>query len=196
MFPSADGSTTGGALRSPMSRRVRIATTSLAGCFGCHTSLLDMDERLLRLAGQVELDRSPFTDRKQIRHCDIGLIEGGLCNSENIELLRRFRACCTTLVALGACAVNGGVPALRNRYTLEECLREAYLEGAGIENPQIPNDPELPRLLENIHPIHELVTVDYSLPGCPPPTDAIWALLQDLIAGREPVPPPELIRYD
>ena len=179
-----------------MGDRVRIATTSLAGCFGCHMSFLDMDERLFQLAEVVEFDRSPLTDIKQIHPCDIGLIEGGICNEENIRVLREFRTCCKTLVAIGACAINGGIPALRNRYPLKECLNEAYLEGIGLDTPRIPDDPELPRLLDTLHPIHELVKVDYSLPGCPPSADVIWQLLQDLVAGREPDLPIELIHYD
>ena len=179
-----------------MGDRVRIATTSLAGCFGCHMSFLDMDEQLFQLAEVVEFDRSPLTDIKQIHPCDIGFIEGGICNEENIRVLREFRTCCRTLVAIGACAINGGIPALRNRYPLKECLNEAYLKGIGLDNPRIPDDPELPRLLDTLHPIHELVKVDYSLPGCPPSADVIWQLLQDLVAGREPNLPIELIHYD
>ncbi len=179
-----------------MADKIRIATTSLAGCFGCHMSFLDIDERLMELAEIIHLDRSPLTDAKQLHRCRIGLIEGGVGNEENLQLLREFRSCCDILVAVGACAVNGGIPALRNRYDLGDCLREVYLEGMGIENPQIPNDPELPRPLSQIRPLHEWVRVDYSLPGCPPCADSIWLLLGDLLAGREPRLPIELIRYD
>ena len=42
-------------------RKLRVATTSLAGCFGCHMSFLDIDERLLQLLEQVDFDRSPLT---------------------------------------------------------------------------------------------------------------------------------------
>lgn len=180
-----------------MAEKLKIATTSLAGCFGCHTSFLDIDERLLELAAVAEFDRSPFTDIKQCaERIDIGLIEGGLCNSENVHTLREFRRHCKILVAVGACAINGGLPALRNHLALEECLQEAYLHGIGVDNPQIPNDPELPLLLNKVHPIHELVKVDYFLPGCPPSADVFWKFLTDLIAGREPSLPYELIHYD
>lgn len=60
-----------------MSQRIRIATTSLAGCFGCHMSFLDIDERLIELSEKIEFDRTPLTDIKTLGHCDIGLIEGG-----------------------------------------------------------------------------------------------------------------------
>jgi hypothetical protein len=45
-------------------RKIRVATASLAGCFGCHMALLDIDERLIELMERVEFDRSPLTDIK------------------------------------------------------------------------------------------------------------------------------------
>lgn len=179
-----------------MANKIRVATTSLAGCFGCHMSFLDLDERLVPLADLVEFDRSPITDIKHCSPCDIGLIEGGVCNAENVHVLREFRQNCKILVAVGACAINGGLPAMRNSLPLEACLREAYLEGVGVENPHIPNDPELPLLLNQVHPIHEVVKIDYSLPGCPPSADVFWKFLTDLIAGREPGLDYDLVHYD
>jgi NAD-reducing hydrogenase small subunit len=120
-----------------MKNKIRIATTSLAGCFGCHMSFLDIDERILQLAELVEFDRSPLTDIEHCTNCDIGLIEGGVCNSENVHVLREFRKNCRILVAVGACAINGGLPAMRNFIPLEECLNESYISGIGIENAQI-----------------------------------------------------------
>ena len=55
-------------------RKLKLATVSLAGCFGCHMSFLDIDERILELIERVEFDRSPLTDIKQLGACDIGLI--------------------------------------------------------------------------------------------------------------------------
>jgi NAD-reducing hydrogenase small subunit len=160
-------------------------------------SFLDIDERLLDFCEIAEFNRSPLTD---IKHCegviDIGLIEGGLCNAENVETLREFRAHCRILVAVGACAINGGIPAMRNHISLKAGLEEAYMDGIGVVNPQIPNDPELPLLLEKVHPIHEVVTVDYVLPGCPPSADVFWSFLSDIAEGREPSLPPALIRFD
>ena len=182
---------------SPAGRPLRVATVSLAGCFGCHMSLLDIDERLFTLAGQVQLDRSPLTDIKRCGPCDVGLIEGGLCNAENVEVLRAFRAQCTLLVAVGACAINGGLPAQRNHLDVGKILRDVYCNQTGIgPKSQIPNDPELPLPLNQVHPIHEVVHVDYFLPGCPPSGDAIWAFLNDLIAGRTPHLGHGLMHYD
>lgn len=176
--------------------KIRIATASLAGCFGCHMSFLDIDERIAGLTDIVEFDRSPLTDIEHCGTCDIGLIEGGVCNSENVHVLREFRRHCKFLVAVGACAINGGLPALRNFIPVEDCLAEAYLSGIGIENPQIPSDPELPLLLDKVYPIHEVVKIDYFLPGCPPSADVFWKFLTDFIDGKEPSLPYELVHYD
>ncbi len=178
-------------------RKYRVATVSLAGCFGCHMSFLDIDERLLQLLELVEFDRSPLTDIKTIGRCDIGLIEGGLCNAENVQVLREFRAHCKTLVAVGACAINGGLPAQRNQLDVGKILRDVYCNQVGLSpHSRIPDDPELPLPLNQVHPSHEVVHVDYFLPGCPPTADAIWAFVNDLIAGRTPHLGHGLMHYD
>ena len=179
-------------------RKLKVATVSLAGCFGCHTSFLDIDERLLELVQHIEFDRSPLTDIKEVGRCDIGLIEGGVCNSENVMVLRAFRAHCKTLVAMGACAINGGLPAERNRFDVGLLLNEVYRgDRPGLSDDSvIPDDPELPLLLRQVRPIHAVVHVDYFLPGCPPSADAFWSFLNDLMAGRTPYLGHALMHYD
>ncbi|MGO8739227.1 NADP oxidoreductase [Rhodoblastus sp.] len=171
---------------SPAPKKIRIATATLGGCFGCHMSLLDIDERLLELVKLVEFDRSPLTD---IKHCgpgiDIGLIEGALCNAENVHVLREFRRNCKFLVAVGACAINGGLPAQRNRFDVGDILNKVYSDGPD-GRARVPNDPELPLLLDKVYPIHDVVRVDYFIPGCPPSAGALWKFLVDLIGGRTP----------
>ena len=85
---------------------------------------------------------------------------------------------------------------MRNQFDLQECLEEVYINGIGVENPQIPDDPEIPLLLDKVHPIHEVVKVDYFLPGCPPSADTIWTFLTELIEGKEITFPYSLIHYD
>ncbi len=194
---SAYSHATAEGLVPPMPRKLRIATASLAGCFGCHMSFLDIDERLLALVEWVEFDRTPLTDLKTVEPCDIGLIEGGICNAENAHVLREFRRQCRLLVAVGACAVNGGLPAERNHLDLRDILTAVYETDLGLAgNPQVPNDPELPLPFDQVRPIHEIVHVDYFLPGCPPSGDAIWKFLTDLIAGRTPRLRHGLLRFD
>lgn len=177
----------------------KVATTSLAGCFGCHMSLLDIDDRILQLIDLVEFDRSPIDDIKRIDgRVAIGLIEGGCCNEENVEVLQHFREHCDVLVSVGDCAIMGGIPALRNTIPLEECLNEAYLDGPTVYNPsgQVPNDPEIPLLLNKVYPAHEVVKIDFHLPGCPPPADTLWEALVALLNNKPLELPYELIKYD
>jgi NAD-reducing hydrogenase small subunit len=177
--------------------KLKLATVSLAGCFGCHMSFLDIDERFFELIDLVEFDRSPLTDIKEVGRCDLGLVEGGLCNAENVTVLREFRAHCKTLVAVGACAINGGLPAQRNHLDVGVLLTDVYRQRRGlVAGSEIPNDPELPLPLAKVHPLHEVVHIDHFLPGCPPSADAFWSFLTDLIAGRTPRLGPGLLRYD
>ena len=82
----------------------KVATISLAGCFGCHMSILDIDERILELIELVDFDKSPIDDIKEFSgRCLIGLIEGGCCNEENVKVLKNFREHCDILVSLGDC---------------------------------------------------------------------------------------------
>lgn len=177
----------------------KVATTSLCGCFGCHMSLLDIDERILQLVDLVDFDRSPINDLKNITGpVDIGLIEGGCCNEENVKVLQEFRDNCKVLISVGDCAINGGVPAMRNTVPLDECYGEAFLDGPTVYNPErrVPDDPEIPLLLNQVYPCHEVVRVDYHLPGCPPPADTLWVALTALL-GNEPLDLSyELIKYD
>jgi NAD-reducing hydrogenase small subunit len=177
----------------------KIATTSLCGCFGCHMSLLDIDERILQLVERVEFDRSPINDIKRIEGpVRIGLIEGGCANEENVKVLREFREHCEILVSVGDCAINGGVPAMRNLVPLAECFEEAYRWGPTVVNPsgRIPDDDEIPLLLDKVCPCHEVVKVDYHVPGCPPSADALWEALTALLDERAVALPYTLIKYD
>jgi NAD-reducing hydrogenase small subunit len=161
-----------------LAAKPRLATVSLTGCFGCHMSLLDIDERLLELADLVDLDCSPFDDK-------------------NVRVLRDFRQHCRILVSVGACAINGGVPAMRNTISLRECLEDVYLKGVSLDGGgMIPNDPELPLLLDRVYPSHEVVKIDYFLPGCPPSGDAIWQAFRALLTGGDPVLPYNLFKYE
>ncbi|NQT86244.1 NADP oxidoreductase [bacterium] len=177
----------------------KLATTSLAGCFGCHMSVLDIDDRILQLIELVDFDKSPVDDIKEFTgQCAVGLVEGGCCNEENVRVLRDFRKHCDTLISVGDCAIMGGIPAMRNNVPLEECFDEAYISGPTVYNPsgKVPNDPELPLLLDRVYPCHEVVKIDYHLPGCPPPADTIWAALTALLTNQAIELPYELVKYD
>ncbi len=170
--------------------RLRVATVWLGGCSGCHMSFLDLDEFLIELAGKIEIVYSPVVDVKEYPdNVDVCLIEGAVCNEDNLELLRKIRERTKVLISFGDCAVTANVPAIRNQLGLsnaESVLQRAYVEGAQ-SNPGVPREPGIvPALLERVMPLHEVVHVNYFLPGCPPPADRIKALMAQVLAGAEP----------
>jgi len=170
--------------------RLKVATVWLGGCSGCHMSFLDLDEFLIELAGKIELVYSPVVDVKEYpKNVDVCLIEGAVCNEDNLELLHKIRARTRVLLAFGDCAVTGNVPAIRNQLGLgndESVLQRAYIENAQ-NNPCVPQaDGIVPPLLKRVTPVHEAVQVEYFLPGCPPPADRIKALLVQVLNGETP----------
>lgn len=166
----------------------KVASDWMAGCAGCHMSLLDMDERIAIVAELAELRATPITDLKEpdATGVDVGILEGGINNSSNEEVAHRMRSRCKILVALGDCAVFGGVPAMRNFFTIEESLRRAYVETESTdESGRIPDDPEL-AVPTKVRALHEVVPVDVFVPGCPPSADTIFYVLAELAQGRIP----------
>lgn len=176
-----------------------VGTTSLAGCFGCHMSLLDIDTDLLDMIEIVEFNKSPLTDIKEFnKRCHIGLIEGGCANSENVHVLRKFRENCDILVSFGECAIMGGIPAMRNFVPLQECLEEAYLNGHTSELGAdiIPHSEDIPKLLDKVYPCNEVVDIDYYIPGCPPNAQHIWKVVKSILLGEEIPISYEEFKYD
>lgn len=166
--------------------KVRFATMWLSGCSGCHMSFLDQDELLLDLAKKVRLVYSPLVDVKEFPdEVDVTIVEGAVGNEEQLALIKQARASTSVLISMGDCAVTGNVAALRNAWERgdEAVLRRAYLELAEV-TPQIPK--EVPALLKKAYPLHEVVEVDYFIPGCPPHASLINYVLMELLAGREP----------
>ena len=167
-------------------KKTRLATIWLSGCSGCHMSFLDQDELLMELAKKVQVVYSPIVDEKVFpENVDITLIEGAVANKEQLSLLEEARARTKILISLGDCAVTGNVPALRNAWgsSARSALERAYVVNADV-NKQIPTD--VPELLEKVRPLHEIVKVDYFIPGCPPSANVITYVLTELLAGRTP----------
>jgi len=165
----------------------KVSTDWMCGCSGCHMSLLDMDERLVQVLDLIDLRSSPITDLKEPDKggVDVGVLEGGINNTSNEEVAHRMRKSCKILVALGDCAVFGGVPAMRNFFTIEESLR-AYVETESTDGEgKIPDDPELCRMTR-VRAVQDVVPVDVFVPGCPPDADTIFFALSELAQGRKP----------
>jgi len=90
----------------------------------------------------------------------------------------------------------GGLPAMRNGIPIKECLEEAYLRCPTVDDQIIPNDEELPIILDKVYPLHEIVKIDYFLPGCPPSADLIWEALTALVGGKPLGLTYNLIKFD
>jgi NAD-reducing hydrogenase small subunit len=149
-------------------------------------SFLDLDERLIDLAGIADICYTPIADVKEFpEHVDITLVEGAVANEDHLREIRRIRQRTRILVAFGDCAVTGNVTALRNLFSLEDVLNRSYRDTDVVIGMPTGNDI-IPRLLDRVLRIHDVVPVDYFLPGCPPSADAIFAFVTDLLAGRTP----------
>jgi NAD-reducing hydrogenase small subunit len=167
--------------------KVRVATVWLSGCSGCHMSFLDQDERLLELAKKIQLVYSPIVDIKEFpEDVAVTLIEGAVANEEQLAMLKKVRNRTKILISLGDCAVTGNVTALRNswRHSDQAVLERAYKAPEDL-NAAIPT--AVPKLLIHARPLHEIVKVDFFIPGCPPNADLINYVLTELLAGRAPV---------
>ncbi|MEO0534342.1 MAG: oxidoreductase [Cyanobacteria bacterium P01_A01_bin.123] len=177
--------------------RIKLATVWLGGCSGCHMSFLDLDDWLFELASQVDLVYSPLADIKTYPEgVDVALVEGAIANQDHLNMIYQVRDRTRCLISFGDCAVTGNVTALRNvRDTAESVLTRAYIEAADVEA-QLPKGDLVPKLLDRVMPVHQVVDVDCYLPGCPPSSDRIRAVVEPLIKGDQPtLSGSDLIRF-
>jgi NAD-reducing hydrogenase small subunit len=170
--------------------KVKVAMDWLDICSGCEMSLLDIDERIVELVKHIELTSSPITDLKHPPKdgVDVGIISGAVSNTHQLAVVQEMRERAKILISFGDCAVFGGICTMRNFFDTEDVLRHAYVETPSTdEHGAVPRSPELAKLFDRVRSLDEVVKVDVSLPGCPPPADAIWFVLTELLAGRIPV---------
>lgn len=179
--------------------KIKIATDWLGGCAGCHMSFLDIDDRLLKLLEHIEFTSSPVTDLKHPpkEGVTVGILEGAICNTHNVEVAKQMRERCQILIAIGDCATFGGVPAMRNLCGTKAALERAYLEAESNVGGTIPGSEDLGVPLDEVVGVDKVVKVDLFIPGCPPSADALFFALSELLAGRTPVVlPPQYFKYD
>lgn len=159
-------------------KRIRLATAWLAGCSGCHMSLLNLHEGLLELFASCDLVYSPLADVKEYpQEVDIALVEGAVGNRENREMAEFIRRRTAIVVSLGDCAVNGNVTALRNPHGTRQALEQVY--------PGTVWTRDVPQLLATVLPLHQVIHVDRFIPGCPPLPEQIRQALEELIQERK-----------
>ncbi|MBC7234859.1 MAG: NADP oxidoreductase [Chloroflexi bacterium] len=179
--------------------KVTLCTDWLDVCSGCHMSLLDIDENIVELLKHVQLLSSPITDLKHPpkEGCDVGILTGSISNDHQEAVAREMRERAKVLITVGDCAVFGGICAMRNFFDVEEVLRRGYVETESTEpGSAIPRSPEIAKLYPQVRAVDQVVKVDLHIPGCPPPSQALWFAITELLAGRTPVLTDELLKYD
>lgn len=174
--------------------KVTVATAWLDACSGCHMSFLDLDEVLIDLANVIEFKATPITDIKEFTPVDIGIIEGAVSNEHDEKVAKDLRANCKILMIWGDCACFGGIVSMRNLFTTEEIL-DRYYHTEGTICDKIPSSEDIPPLI-TVKPINQVVKVDCYVPGCPPSPRAIHYALTELLEGRIPILPSEMMRFD
>jgi NAD-reducing hydrogenase small subunit len=158
-------------------------------------SFLDLDEALIDLASAIELTASPITDIKEFPPVDLGIIEGAIGNEHDEEVAKKLRDNCKILMVWGDCACFGGIASMRNLFSIEEILHRYYSTESTTKDSKIPSSEDIPPLT-TVKPINQVVKVDCYVPGCPPSSKAIHYALAELLEGRIPILPSEIMRFD
>jgi NAD-reducing hydrogenase small subunit len=174
--------------------KVTVASAWLDACAGCHMSLLDLDEKLIDLLKSIELKATPITDFKRFTPVDVGILEGAIGSEHDEEVARDLRANCKILVVMGDCAVFGGIVSMRNLFDTKDVLYRYYHTESSVGD-IIPSSEEIPPLVK-VKAINQVVKVDCYIPGCPPKAEAIYYALSELLQGRIPVLPSEIMKFD
>jgi F420-non-reducing hydrogenase small subunit len=189
-----------------MTSRPKFSVYWACSCGGCEIALVNLHEKLLKLNEHLELVFCPcLMDTKQAdveampdASIAITLFNGAIRTEENEEMAYLLRRKSKLLVAYGACACQGGIPALSNFHSRGEHFRAVYRENATLHNPEgvvpgfrteVPEGTlELPDFYKKVRTLAQCVAVDYFLPGCPPEPHQVWNVMEGIIGGR-PLPP-------
>jgi len=165
-------------------RKLRLATVWLDGCSGCHMSVLDLDAAIIPILRKVDIVYGPLVDAQEFpEDVDVTLVEGAISSQADADNIQKIRQRTKTLISLGDCAVTGNVAGLRNTVPVNNLLQRVYVEGSDA-NKCVPGNG-LPQLLPLARPAQDYVKVEYSVPGCPPQSKVISALLTSLLEGRK-----------
>lgn len=163
----------------------RILLIGLAGDSGCQVACLGLHETLVEILAANELIFAPtLIDAKDIPdNIDVAIVEGGIRNTHEEDIIKEIREKSGVVIALGACAAFGGIPGLANLKNGKELMNLIYSNWRGTDQGTIPT--HLVSLPEQ-HPIKDFVKVDYFIPGCPPEVTDIAYTLTSLLSGQEP----------
>jgi coenzyme F420-reducing hydrogenase gamma subunit len=158
--------------------RPKLAVWKFASCDGCQLSLLDCEDELLAVAGEVEIANFLEASRAVVRGpYDVSLVEGSITTLHDAERIRKVRQVSKSLVTIGACATAGGIQALRNFKDVDEFISIVYAR------------PEYIDTLERSTPIADHVRVDFELRGCPINKRQLLEVIGAFLRGRKPNTP-------
>ena len=156
-------------------RKPRLAVWKFASCDGCQLSLLDCEDELLAIVGEMEIANFLEASRAVVKGpYDLSLVEGSITTPHDAERIREVRRVSKTLVTIGACASAGGIQALRNFKDIRELVSAVY------------PTPEYITTLETSTPVAQHVRVDLELQGCPISKAQLLELLAAFLNGRKP----------
>ncbi len=166
--------------------KVAINTEWLSVCGGCHVAIVDLHEKILDVLGAAEIRRCPvLTDIKSYPQADVGIIEGAVRNEHDRRAAEAMRKACGKIIALGTCAVYGGMPGAALAHSREEILDRVYVRNRTTKTNTVPKD-EISPLEKMVAPLDEVIPVDLYLPGCPPHPAFLFDGLLALLQGRPP----------
>ncbi|MCK4719111.1 oxidoreductase, partial [bacterium] len=160
-----------------MARRAKpkLAVWKFASCDGCQLSLLDCEDELLAVAGEVTIAYFPEATRAEIKGpYDISLVEGSITTPHDAEHIHKIRRKSKLLVTIGACATAGGIQALRNFKDVQDFVSIVYA------------NPEYIETLSKSTPVSDHVHVDFELRGCPINKYQLVELLSAYLNDRKP----------
>lgn len=166
--------------------KIRLNTEWLCDCGGCHIALVDLHEKMLKVLTSVEIQKCPvLTDEKEYPEADIGIVTGSVRTEHDRKAAIAMREKCSTIIALGTCAVYGGLHGAGLAHSREEIMDHVYKNSPTTKTDTIP-DEFIEPLNKMVTPIDEVIDVDLYLPGCPPHSHYIIEGLASLINGSEP----------
>lgn len=158
--------------------RPKLAVWKFASCDGCQLSLLDCEDELLAVAGEVEIANFPEASRALVAGpYDLSLVEGSITTPHDAVRIQEVRRASKVLVTIGACATAGGIQALRNFKDVKEFISIVYAR------------PDYISTLDRSTPIAEHVKVDFELRGCPINKHQLVEVLSAFLHGRRPNTP-------
>ncbi|MDG6225792.1 MAG: NADH:ubiquinone oxidoreductase [Candidatus Thermoplasmatota archaeon] len=158
--------------------RPKVAFFDFASCEGCQLQVVNLEEKILDLIDIVEVVSFREAMKEHSDQYDIAFVEGSIMRPMDEERLKKIRMNAKVLVALGACACIGGVNKLRNKWSVDEVLKEVYGDAPVKGNEYFDVFPT--------KALNEVVAVDAYIPGCPIDRNEFSKIVTSIAMGRKP----------